>query len=1472
MNPCKCFELFILPLFILVFTACQDNPEPLVTDEQAKKQIQSKPFINTLGDTIPTGQFNVLTEQQKGPPIPLSPNRIPIHSNQKIITAHPHIHPAGEPTAEALNQHLRTFTPGRNGLFTPDTLRAHKTIVPAYHSKPLLAAPLQMRDNAVTNIQYLSVEEGLSNNIIHSILEDSRGNLWFGSRDETLTMYDGKNLSFFHNSEDVPEHGFTHLSLLEDNNGYIWFGTRSGLGRYDGKNFTYFSHEEGYQYNGVTRLLFDRQGNLWFGTRNRGVGRFDGQFFIHYSSDEGLSHNNVTALLEDSQGNLWFGTEGGGLNRFDGHTFSQITTEQGLCHNSINALLEDSNGHLWVATNGGGVCRLHTSGKEESYFSHYTVEQGLSSNSVLSLYEDSQGNFWFGTNYKGLNRFDGKTFTHFDKDNGLNSTNASAILEDSYGNIWVGTDGGVHRFGVLKFQHYNHALGYSVNDIREDSHGNIWFAVSGGWPNGVIRLDDTNFRFFTGNDEDLDFLNVGIHALAVDSLDNIWLGSGNRGVAYFSADKAPRFLNQFDIGEGWGNFLISIMEDSRGELWFGTLEGLKHFDGKHLTKYAMPAGPGIEFNLAGPVAEDDNRNIWFGHLQYLGGFPWPPDERNKRDSFIIHTTNEGMPHSLVVDILKDEEGKLWIGTEGGVSSFDGERFTNFTPEDGLVHRKVYSLAIDSAQNIWAGTQNGLSLLMPQKSKELNNTDPAAPGYKIFNFEKADGLKQADFLYHCSFIDSKNRIWWGKSKGAMMLDLNQLKLPHLPPMMRLLHIEIKQQFVNYHRLGDTTYARTLAFGEKLSQSFDEVVPFYNYPAFMKLPYDLNHLTFHFSGIDWASPHQVRYSYFLENYDKNWSLPQLESKVEYHNLPYGTYTLKVKAIGAAQLWSDPFEYTFTILPPWWQSWWAYTLYSIAFLTLLLSLFLYQRRRLQLKARLQLELERANRLNELDHFKSRFYTNITHEFRTPLTVIKGMAKQISRPEKAKTLILRNTERLLNMVNQLLDLSKLETNTLSINMVQADIIPYLQYLTESCHSLTVNKKLNLAFFSPLDSQMMDFDEQKIQQILLNLVSNAIKFTQDYGSVKVVASKLIKRNTPFLKIEVTDTGVGIPPEKLAYIFDRFYQVNDSSTRPSEGSGIGLSLVKELVQLLEGQIEVESEINKGSCFKILLPIRCEAPIKDQLPMASAVTTVGYTSTENPENKTSHINQAEEEKPQVLIIEDNWDITEYIISCLEPNFSFQKAQNGKIGLEIARETIPDIILCDVMMPEMDGFETCRRLKSDRRTSHIPVILLTAKATQQDKVTGLEQGADAYLTKPFDEKELLIRLTNLISISRQLNQRLSEGEYTGNEASESEKKEADFLKEVQQIILANMTNELFDTNHLCRAVTLSRTQLHRKLKALTGQSTASYIKRVRLQEAQKLLNTTDLPIGDIALKVGFKDFSHFSRSFLKEFGSSPSQARL
>ena len=520
-----------------------------------------------------------------------------------------------------------------------------------------------------------------------------------------------------------------------------------------------------------------------------------------------------------------------------------------------------------------------------------------------------------------------------------------------------------------------------------------------------------------------------------------------------------------------------------------------------------------------------------------------------------------------------------------------------------------------------------------------------------------------------------------------------------------------------------------------------------------------------------------------------------------------------------------------------------------------------------------QKTSYYQQLNQFKSHFFTNFTHEFRTPLTVIKGMANELKAENKIKQLINKNSDRLLSLVNQLLDLAKLESQSIDINWTNGDVVPYLKYLTESCQSLANSRKITLTFASEEESLKMDYDEVKMEQILINLISNAIKFTPESGLVRVKVAKEVIHQLPYLGIRIEDTGSGIPEDQLPFIFDRFYQVTPDSRKKHElnnspvyreGFGIGLSLVKELTTLLSGTVRVSSNPDRGTCFHIQLPIRSVAippqpVIKQQL--LSRDQSMGERNSE----------KSDQEKPVILIIEDNEDVISYILTCLESNYRTISALSGKQGIVKAVAKIPDVIICDVMMPEMDGFEVCRNLKKDSRTSHIPIILLTAKATDEDRIKGLSQGADAYLIKPFNKEELIIRLKNLSKQSKLLRDKLTSPKTSSAKSDPIASREMKFLDDLNHIIMLNIGNEQFNTHALCREMAMSRTQLHRKLKAITGHSTANYLRRVRLMEAKNLLETTELPIGEIASRVGFLDFSHFSRSFHQAFRLRPSDIR-
>ncbi len=525
-----------------------------------------------------------------------------------------------------------------------------------------------------------------------------------------------------------------------------------------------------------------------------------------------------------------------------------------------------------------------------------------------------------------------------------------------------------------------------------------------------------------------------------------------------------------------------------------------------------------------------------------------------------------------------------------------------------------------------------------------------------------------------------------------------------------------------------------------------------------------------------------------------------------------------------------------------------------------------KLQENQQLELEKKDAIKYKEINEFKSQIYTNITHEFRTPLTVIMGMAEQLEENPKLKLrtrlhTIQRNGGQLLDLVNQLLYFSKLEEGSLKIHLQKGKIINFLKYLTESYHPYALSQQKSLSFHSELAPDfMIDFDAEKMQRILTNLLSNAIKFTPELGQVKVIVNK--DEATQFLRISVKDTGQGIPKESIPRIFDRFYQVDSSNTRNVEGTGIGLALVKEVTELLGGKVTVESVVEKGTTINLFFPITNDAPIENQ-DFNTFIPPVLPNKNFLEGRQEEKENLIENPKPILLIIEDNQDVVEYLQDCLTPDYQFVIAQNGEKGVEEATDKIPDIIISDVMMPKMDGFEVCKNLKNDPRTNHIPIILLTAKSTKEDRLEGLSKGADAYLAKPFNKEELKIRLEQLVVVRKNI--------LAKNKLEKEEKPKDPFLQKMYQVILENIEDEDFDVARLCQAMDMSRTQIHRKVTATANLSTSKFIRIIRLQEAKRLIVSSDLNMSEIAYKVGYKNPANFSTHFKEHFGFSPSETR-
>ncbi len=1383
---------------------------------------------------------------------------VPLNGTPKSLSAHPNRRPVGTPKVIQIPEQLTVMTPGENDVPMPKVIPAKGRVVPALQPKPVLAHPLRVKDEAIANIQYLEIDQGLGTDNVGAILEDSRGYLWFGTSNGAI-RYDGKWMTHYGEQEGLGKNAVR--SIVEDKRGNIWFATfGGGVVCYDGNNFHHFTEKEGMSKNMLYCMMEDSKGNLWFGTYSGGVIRYDGTNFTIFTEKEGLPDKSVLSLMEDSKGGLWFGTVKGGVSRYDGERFTNYTIKEGLCSNLVYSIEEDRQGNIWFATYQGAS---RFDGKS---FTNYTAAEGLMGDLVSAVLVDNEGILWFANSegsknsVSGLSRFDGKTFAHYTEAEGLGSNRIGPVAEDKRGNLWLATNNGVTRFAPGSFVHYTGKTGLKHEQmayvIKEDNKSNLWV---GTWLGGLVSFDREQFTYLSQGESSLNRI---VNHLVFDNQGNIWSDMGGRALSFFDGKRFEYYLP----ADVFKNTYKPLLWDSKGALWFQANHGLVRRNEMGSVLFSNPET--FNDNSILTMHEDPKGQLWLG-------MDWGGVVRYDGRAFTRFSEKEGLSGDRVKCILTDKQGALWVGTwEGGLNRYDGTRFMHFTEKEGLGSNLVYAMAEDSAGNIWASRYHGISILVPEKNWPSLKADQPAElgqivgGYCIINYDLADGLKGKN--YHTLLIDSKNCLWLGGSSGMSMLDIGKFKPIVEPPKLRFGHIEIDQQYLDFRKLRDTAYQNAFPLGKRMSSLVDSVVPFANYPPKMTLPSDLNHLTFYFSAIDWAAPHKIQYSYLIEKIDKAWSPPQVEAKAEFRNLPSGRHTIKVRAIGAGQIWSDPVAYHFTIQAPWYRRWWAYLIYLLAAGGLLLAIRHYELKRKLAKAE-------AHRTKELNEVKSRLYTNITHEFRTPLTIILGLVSKLKTKVDHQSredlhIIERNGNQVLLLVNQLLQMAKLESGSLPVNLVQGDVKIFVKYLLDSFYSLAESKQITLHFNSPHQELMMDFDPVKLQEIVSNLLSNAIKFTPAGGTVSLGISAESKDGREFLTLLIKDTGKGIPPGQLERIFDRFYQVDESNTRTEEGTGIGLALTRELVKLLKGEISVESTIGVGSTFMVNLPVIRQAPLLAGI--LNAPPESGLYKALSPKKGQDAV--IKEGMPCILIIEDNADLRQYLSSMLRPNFRLLQAPNGREGLEMARREMPDIIISDVMMPEMNGFEVCRQLKDDIATCHIPIILLTAKADAESKLQGLEEGADVYLPKPFDEKELEIRLRKLLEAREKLRHYYTSPTFllgqNNDQAAAISYNDDKLIRSIQQFVEHHLADKDLTAESMAKHLNMSYMTSFRKVQALTGLGVKEYIQHIRLQKAANwLIAFPDRPIHQIAEEAGFSSTAFFSRQFKKAVGMTPTEYR-
>ena len=1054
----------------------------------------------------------------------------------------------------------------------------------------------------------------------------------------------------------------------------------------------------------------------------------------------------------------------------------------------------------------------------------------LPENNISKIYRDKSGNLWFGAGFNGVAKLAARPTPFKQYDLG-DTYNVSAIAEDSSGSLFIGTWGNYvlreKRSGGFRKLPIPGGSGiWIIRILYADRKGTLWGSVG----TYLIRFDAMNYspKFVRSRTE--------IAAIFEDSAHRLWVGNYGPPWSLGLFDRRNESFRYLDTDSTFGKiqgYIKAFLEDAQGRLWIGSNTGLYRID--NIREWGGKSNP--------------NLNIVHYHNN--------PDD----------TTS--LSFNSVLCLYEDRRGDIWVGTGVGLNKFDseGKGFTRFFKADGLPSNIIRKILEDNQGNLWLNTPVALCKV------DLSGESPQFRTYDV-----SRGLSTN--LGNGFHKRHSGEILVGTVKGLVGFFPDSLRdNPHIPPVA-ITDFKVSNKSLQF----DITISRK---------------------KHIMLSHDQNFVSLEFAALEFTAPERNQYAYMMEGLETDWNYSGTRRLANYTNVAPGSYVFRVKASNNDGVWNEEgASLKVTILPPWWKTWWAYSIYAALILGTLYGLRRYELSRQRFKHNLELKNVEAEKFQEVDRMKSRFFANISHEFRTPLTLIKGpierwlpkMEPPEMRQDFEKTH--RNTNRLLRLVNQLLDISRLESGKMKLQARPENIVELTRQLAMAFESLGSVKDIELQFMGPDEPVMVYLNREHYEKIITNLLSNALKFTPAGGQVTVEVSLPIPKSPPkrglsdlpsleglgvgsgqFVEIKVTDTGTGIPADHLPHIFDRFYQAGESYAKDTHGSGIGLALTNELAELHHGGIEVSSEVGKGTEFTIRLPLG-----KDHLKPEEVVESKpleGYREYEILDSQIIKVPEEREDSliskpsgdsktpPILLIVEDNADMRAYTRELLVGSYKVIEAADGQKGFEKAAEIIPDIIISDVMMPEMDGFQFCEKIKTDQRTSHIPVILLTAKSSGESKVEGLETGADDYLTKPFDARELRVRVKNLIEQRERLRERFQEQILIHPSAVTATSMDSRFLKRAIEFVEEHLDDTGLDVNQFSKEMALSRSQLNRKLRALTKQSATEFIRCLRLKRAAQLLEHHSGNISEIAYEVGFTNPSRFAEYFRKLFGVSPSK---
>ena len=1380
----------------------------------------------------------------------------------------------------------------------------------------LLQGQLQL--NQISHIN------GLSQNTVNSIIQDNDGFLWIATYNG-VNKYDGYSMDYYDLSNRNLSSNLIH-NLFKDNDGNIWAGTpESGINRINPntkKIVTFFNNSiDAGNFrsnpNTVFQLHQSASGVYFYLSKKGGY-----NFFRISKKDIIINHeknitwksggSSINMAKPSKNGKHWF------FNSSKGVKLSQANVA--FENDKIALNLQDSNIMDPIFDN-GFVVNFYEYSKNTLYFVSNKLELieiklnddlkviskkriDIFSNSrdlskinyqTVSIISDNKNGLWIGRNEILIN-YNVNSGAIFDigesGNNKLENKDIKRLFVDKFNILWVGTyNNGVYKIDFEKKSFlssiaflkkealYNEVFHKSpIKAMCEDNNGNIWLGAGG--LGGIAKITVNQLDSSLSNSKQkkwvFDYLNTNkkfqkqpfyrIKKLLNDSKGNIWVGSssGLSKIQLLSNSYKTETFKAFNPEKSSFSFpVFAIEEDHLGAIWAGYFGNglLKLTYNNNSKKYEYLSykndpenTESLSNNTIRVITEDSYKNLWIGTALGLNKLKYNKDGSVVFDRFFNNKKdNNSLGNDHVLDVFQSKNGNIYVGTFGGglneitILKNNKYQFKRYTIKNGLPSDVVYHIEEDSSGNLWLMHIRGMS--------KLNLTTG-----KVSYFKNQSNLNEYEFKDGAVLKTSSGYIIGGTTTGFSFFDPDKLTENKTKAELVITDFKISNESVNIFekKQGKVILDKNINQTDKI-----------------ELSYNMNSFEFTFSSLHFSDPEKNKYKYILEGFDDKWyySIGNQRRFAAYTNVPAGEYTFKVYGSNSAGMWTDePKKISVSIKNPWYLT----TLSIFLFLILLVTvIYVFVKIRLN-----QIRLEKSEEMNQM---KLQFFTNVSHELRTPLALIVSPLEQIIRGNvnlkdqpKLNSIMYKNSNRLLKLINQLLDFRKAESGNLSLMVQNDDLVSFVRDVFTVFEEIALEKEIKFLFLSGEKEISAWFDNDKIEKILYNLLSNAFKFTPKGKSIKV--SVEIK-NKDYAIIKVIDYGIGIPEEELNSVFERFYQTRNKNISAQEGSGLGLAYIKHLVKIHNGEINIKSKLHEGTTCTVTIPISKTAYLKSSIiELQPQKYNFNYSTTGVNILKESqllrgklveNITEHSTETPLILIVEDNRELRDYMVDFLSNDFRVLTANNGKEGLDLAIKNIPNIIICDLMMPIMDGVEMCKTLKTDVNTSHIPVIILTAKSGIENEKEGLETGADEYLLKPFDVDLLKLRLNNILRTKQQWIQKFKTNSSSKPWKELSNKLDQKFIEKSIEIVKKNLDNANFSVEQFALEIGMSRSALFLKLKSVTGQSSSEFIRTIRINNAAKLIRSMKYSISEIIYMVGFSDPKYFRTCFKKQFGMRPSE---